>query len=72
MTGFSYLSGSRPSWSFIWLQQRGKGCPRPFSGLEKVKQALDILHGVGLARQPVETEGVSSTEQYGLCDKARG
>lgn len=72
MTGFSYLSGSRPNWSFIWLQQKGEGVLRPSSGLEKVKQTLDILHEVGLARQPGETEGVRSTEQCGLCDKAEG
>lgn len=66
MTG-SYLSGCRPSWSFIRLQHRGNGCPGPSSGLEIVKQVLGVLHAVGLARQPMETENVSSTERHGLC-----
>lgn len=57
----------------LWLQAQlelhlaaaqGNGCPGPSSSLEIVKQ---VLHAMGLARQPVETENVRSSERCGLC-----
>lgn len=60
----------------LWLQAQlklhlaaaqGNGRPGPSSGLEIVKQVLGILHAMSLARQPVETENVSSSERCVLC-----
>lgn len=57
----------------LWLQAQlelhlaaaqGNGWPGPSSGLEIVKQ---VLHAMGLARQPGETENVCSSERCGLC-----